>query len=275
MKVKIERGADFKGILRYALGKEDAELIGGTMSRKTADSLAKEFDVSRSIQPDVKRPVWHASLSLPPGDTLSLVKWEVVATDFMQEMGLGEHQYVVIRHHDTDHEHVHIIASRIGLNGALWLGKWEAKKAIHLTSQLEKRHNLRITKGLETGPASVSAMTRQEAAMGARTGEFPRVILQKAIDAALSSPVSIFEFMNRLEIAGVDVSANVASTGKMNGFSFGYKGIWFKGSDLGKSYGWLGLQKRGVEYAKDRDGQALIARSSREKDTKTSNTTQG
>ncbi|WP_223930806.1 relaxase/mobilization nuclease domain-containing protein, partial [Aeromonas caviae] len=36
---------------------------------------------------DIGKPVWHCSLSLPPGERLSAEKWEAVAADFMQHMG--------------------------------------------------------------------------------------------------------------------------------------------------------------------------------------------
>lgn len=169
----------------------------------------------------------------------------------MGEMGLGHHQYIAVRHHDTDHEHIHIIASRIGLDGGLYLGKWDAKRAIKLTADLEQRHGLTITKGLEDGPAPVATPTRKEVEMSLRTGDAPpRVVLQQIVDAALSEPGSVFDFIDRLEAAGVGVKANVASTGKMNGFSFMFAGVPFKASDLGKAYGWKSLQARGLNMSK-------------------------
>lgn len=264
MKAKVERGSGFRGVLDYAFGKGDAEVICGTMSGRDPRTLAAEFGLSRAARPDVSKPVWHTSLSLPPGETRTLAEWSLIIDDFMQGMGLGDHQYVAVRHHDTDHEHVHIIASRIGLDGSLYLGKWDAKRAIKLTADLEVRHGLTITKGLEDGPALVSTPTRKEVEMSIRTGDAPpRVALQQIVDAALETPGSVFDFMDRLEAAGVGVRANVASTGKMNGFSFEYRGVPFKASDLGKSYGWKALQERGVEYVQDRDGQSLIARANR------------
>lgn len=264
MKAKVERGSGFRGVLDYAFGKGDAEIICGTMSGKTPRALAAEFGLSRAARPDVARPVWHTSLSLPPGETRTPAEWSQIIEDFMDGMGLGGHQYVAVRHHDTDHEHVHIIASRITLDGALYLGKWDAKRAIKLTADLEVRHGLTITKGLEGGPAPVATPTKREVEMAIRTGDAPpRVALQQIVDAALSSPSSVFDFMDRLEAAGVGVRANVASTGKMNGFSFEYRGVPFKASDLGKSYAWKALQERGIEYVQDRDGQSLIDRANR------------
>lgn len=264
MKAKVERGSGFRGVLDYAFGKGDAEVICGTMSGRDPRTLAAEFGLSRAARPDVSKPVWHTSLSLPPGETRTPAEWSQIIEDFMDGMGLGGHQYVAVRHHDTDHEHVHIIASRIGLDGGLYLGKWDAKRAIKLTQELELKHGLTVTKGLEDGPAPVATPTRKEVEMSIRTGDAPpRVALQQIVDAALSEPGSVFDFMDRLEAAGVGVRANVATTGRMNGFSFEWQGVPFKASDLGKAYGWKSLQERGVTYEQNRDGEALIARANR------------
>lgn len=264
MKAKIERGRGFRGVLNYALGKGCGYVVGGNMTGTTPRDLSAEFAISRRLRPDVSRPVWHTSLSLPPGERLSDSEWSTVVDDFMSRMGFSDHQYVAVRHSDTGKDHVHIVASRIGLDGSLYHGKYEALNAIQLTQELELKYGLTVTKGLLDGPAPVATPSKNEMEMSIRTGDAPpRVVLQQLVDAALSQPCSIFDFIERLETAGVGVRANVASTGKMNGFSFEYAGIPFKASDLGKSYGWKSLQERGVEYDQARDGAALIARANR------------
>lgn len=266
MKAKVERGGGFRGVLDYGLGKDGGnacEIIGGTMSGLTPQDLAAEFRLSREARPGVARPVWHTSLSLPPGDSLTSDRWAEVAADFMDGMGLGDHQYVVIRHHDTEIDHVHIISSRIGLDGTVWHGKWEARQAIQLTQELEERHGLTRTKGLNDGPAPAKTPSRKEIEMSVRTGDAPpRLVLQQIVDAATAEAGSVFDFMDRIEAAGAIARPNVATTGKMNGFSFEYGGIPFKGSDLGKAYTWKGLQGRGITYDQDRDGAALRERAS-------------
>ena len=266
MKAKVERGGGFRGVLDYALGKDGGnacEIIGGTMSGLTPQELSAEFRLSREARPGVARPVWHTSLSLPPGDSLTSDRWAEVAADFMDGMGLGDHQHVVIRHHDTEIDHIHIISSRIGLDGTVWHGKWEARQAIQLTQELEERHGLTRTKGLVDGPAPIKTPSRKEIEMSVRTGDAPpRLMLQQIVDAATAEPGSVFDFIDRIEAAGAVARPNVATTGKMNGFSFEYGGIPFKGSDLGKAYTWKGLQGRGITYDQDRDGEALRERAS-------------
>ncbi|POE07373.1 relaxase, partial [Pectobacterium odoriferum] len=56
----------------------------------------------------------------------------------------------------------------------------------------------------------------------------------------------------------ITVVPNIASTGKMNGFSFEYQGIAFKASQLGKGYSWSALQNR-LDYQPERDNAFLLA----------------
>lgn len=78
-------------LLDYALaGEKDAEVIGGTALGGTAREIAKEFEMFRRLRPDIEKPVWHCSLSLPEGNFLSGQKWDEVAIDFMAEMSFNE-----------------------------------------------------------------------------------------------------------------------------------------------------------------------------------------
>lgn len=265
MKAKLERGAGFRGVLDYALGKDGGnacEIVGGNMSGHDARELAAEFALSREARPGVKKPVFHVSLALPPGEHVTSDKWAEIAGDFAREMGLEGHQMVAIRHHDTEIDHIHIITSRIGLDGSVWHGKFDVRRAIEATQCLEERHGLTRTRGLDDGLAPVSRPTKGEIEMQDRTGEpAPRLALQAIIDAALEGePRSIFAFIKQVEEAGVTALPNVAKTGKVSGFSFEFGGVSFKASQLGKSYGWKSLQERGIEYEPDRDGAELRAR---------------
>ena len=260
MKAKVGRGDGFRGVLDYAMGKEKrSEVIGGTIAGLNARELAAEFGMVRRLRPDAKRPVWHCSLSLPPGDHLTGERWNNVVGDFMNEMGFSESTpYIAVRHRDTDKDHVHIIASRIDLSGGLWHGKWEARTAIEATQKLEKTHGLRITPGLENSSGR-KALKKGEIEMALRTGEQPpKLKLQNIIDEALSSgELTAVQFAETLELSGVHVRANLAKTGTFNGFSYEIDGVAFKGSKLGKAYGWGGLRQRGVTYEQTRDYQGL------------------
>lgn len=272
MKAKVGRGSGFRGVLDYALGKDDARIVGGNMSGLLSRELAHEFSAARALRPDVDRPVWHTSLAAAPGEKLSDEQWKGLAEEFMRGMDFGSTtQFIVVRHASGEDqntpigqgpttEHVHIIASRIDLAGELWHGQWEAKKAIELTQQLEKEFGLIQTKGLDAERPQKKKASKAEIERSERLGETPaRVQLQDKVGAAIAGGATIKEFVERLHASGVNVRPNLASTGKMNGFSFELGGVAMKGSDLGKAYTFSGLQKSGLDYSQSRDTAFLAS----------------
>ena len=116
---KQTKGRSFRGALNYLLGKERAEIIGGNMVGATPRDLAAEFGAVRALRPNLERSVYHSSLSLPPGESMTDDRWRETADRYAKEMGFGGSQYVVVRHHDTEHCHVHILASRIRMDGTV------------------------------------------------------------------------------------------------------------------------------------------------------------
>lgn len=271
MKAKVVRGSGFRGALEYVMGDgKKPEIVGGNMTGGTPRELAAEFAAARRLRTDVKRPVWHCALALPAGERLDDDQWRTIAADFMTEMGFTDAtQYIAVRHNDTDHDHIHIVTSRIGLDGNLWLGQWEARKAIEATAALEQRHGLTLTPTLGEDRAEKKALTTGEINKAARTGEEPpRQQLQRLIDEAAKNNPTAVDFAERLEMAGVVVIPNIAKTGLLNGFSFELAGEHYKGSQLGSRYSWKGLQKHGVQYDKNRDSAELEQRRAAAKDNR-------
>lgn len=262
MKAKIKRGSGFRGTLNYVLGKGDAEQVAGTMAGSDARLLAQEFGALRHLRPDIERPVWHSALSLPPGETLDSERWGAVVRDFMDGLGFDErHAWTCWRHHDTEHDHVHIVACRIAADGSVWLGRHDVRQALRLTEELEAAHGLQVTKAYTSETANPCRQpTKAEIEQAIRTHERPaRTQLQAVIDHALTDRPSLSGLMDRLEVAGVAVRINMASTGRISGLSFELQGVAFKGSDLGKHYTWNQLQQR-IDYEQDRDTQAIAER---------------
>ncbi|EEF4509822.1 relaxase/mobilization nuclease domain-containing protein, partial [Salmonella enterica] len=248
---KIKRGKQFTGVVLYSLKsgshhKITPYVIGGNMTGTTAAELISEFDSAKKLRPDVTKPVWHNSLRLPAGETLSVRQWTAFADDYMTRMGFtGTHLHCYILHDDSDRQHIHIIASRINLTGGkLYLGKNENLISTRIISELERAHGLtETTPATSSRPQAKRKPSRNELMMAERTvAPCPRSALQTLIDNALTGRPDVITFIRLLEQDGVNSRANIASTGKMNGFSFEYQGTAFKASQLGKKYGWSSLQ---------------------------------
>ncbi|HBD3127334.1 TPA: relaxase/mobilization nuclease domain-containing protein, partial [Escherichia coli] len=221
-------------------------IIGGNMTGSTAAELISEFEGTRLLRPGVAKPVWHNSLRLPKGETLSVRQWAAFADDYMTRMGFTEtHLRCYIMHDDSDGQHIHIIANRINMvGGKLYLGKNENLISTRIISELEKVHKLtQTTSAISSHSQEKRKPSRNELMMAERTTTpCPRSTLQSLIDNALTGRPDLLTFITMLEKEGVNCKPNIASTGKMNGFSFQYQGIAFKASQLGKKYSWSSLQ---------------------------------
>ena len=252
---KIKRGKSFAGVVQYALKpgahhKSDPVVIGGNMLGDSASKLITEFDDTKQLRPDVQKPVWHNSLRLPDGETLSNDQWVNIADDYMKRMGFSDtHLRCYVLHDDPAGQHIHIIASRIDLNGGkLYLGRNENLISTRIISELEITHNLTVTKtasAIAPKQPKRRKVSRNEQMLSKRTVlPSPKEALQQILDKSLADTPDLLTFIERLEEAEVSWKANIASTGKMNGFSFSYRDIAFKASQLGKGYSWANLQKQ-------------------------------
>ncbi|EBJ5571021.1 relaxase, partial [Salmonella enterica] len=255
---KIKRGKSFAGVVRYVLQsgahhKSDPIVIGGNMLGDSACELIAEFDSTKHLRQDVAKPVWHNSLRLPQGESLTNEQWKRIADDYMKRMGFGDtHLRCYVLHDDQAGQHIHIIASRIDIaGGKLYLGRNENLISTRIISELEMAHGLTVTKVTKTAPSLSNTqpkrkrISRNEQMLSERTGlPSPKEALQQIIDKSLADTPDLLTFTKRLEEAEVSWTANIASTGKMNGFSFSYRDIAFKASQLGKSYSWANLSNR-------------------------------
>ncbi|MCP3508240.1 MULTISPECIES: relaxase/mobilization nuclease domain-containing protein [Enterobacteriaceae] len=252
---KIKRGKSFAGVVCYALQpgahhKSDPVVIGGNMLGGSALELIAEFDGTKQLRPDVQKAVWHNSLRLPDGESLTAEQWSSIADDYMKKMGFSDtHLRCYVLHDDSAGQHIHIIASRIDLNGGkLYLGKNENLISTRIISELEIVHSLTVTKtapSLSNAPPKRRKVSRNEQMLSERTGlPSPKQALQQILDKSLADAPDLLTFTKRLEEAEIGWTANIASTGKMNGFSFSYRDIAFKASQLGKGYSWANLSNR-------------------------------
>ena len=255
---KQTKGRGFRGLLEYLETKESAELIDSNMVGKNARELAAEFKFSRQLNPNVERVVYHASLSLPKHEHLSNDTWSDIAQDYLKGMGFDYNQYAVYRHHDQDHDHIHIVASRIKLDGSCVHDGWDYRRSERLIRQLEQNYSLEATITRDQGKR---APTTGERRLTERTGEESvREKLQAAIDTATQSQPTMAQLIESLKQQGIDAQIVYTHTGKVKGITYRLDQIAFSGTQLGRDYTFPGLQKyKGIKYSQEQDkaiGQA-------------------
>lgn len=253
-------GKSFKNRVNYIL-KDDHDFICSNMStdKNNVSDLTDEFKAVSSFRPDINKPTFHAFLSLPKGDHLTDEQWQEIAKDYLKEMNIDieKHQYICVRHKDTDKDHIHIVANRVGLDGSVWHGQHSAFNTIAACGYLEIKHVLTITKGLQGQKSDESAPTKNEIEQALRTGEKPaRLVLQASLKAAMTGKPDLETFVERLQAVGIEPQFNVASTGNVAGCSFSVGDVAFKDSQLGKKFSWNTIKNK-VKYDKNRDDELV------------------
>jgi hypothetical protein len=215
--------------------------------------LATEFHLSvqcqqrRSPHKPTQAIVCHTSLSVEVGRNLNDPTWNAIAKDYLQAMGFDQNQYVLARHADTQHDHVHLIVSRLRLDGTTVESWLDYRRAQQVLRQLEKQYDLQaVPPSWET---DVKPPTVGEIRQFRRTGEpSVRAMLQVAIDDALLTTTSIDEFQHQLVAQGIEVRLRQIQSG-IAGISYKLNEVAFPGYKLGKRYTWSRIQDQlGVNY---------------------------
>lgn len=266
MIAKAVKGKGFRGALEYDLTKEQGRVIDKNMAGEKPRELAAEFGEIRKLRPNLGKAVLHVSLSAAPGEKLSDDQWREIGKRYMDGMGLDNNQFVMTRHVDTEHEHIHILANRIRFDGSVTSDSHDYKRQEVIMRELERDYGLqRVAPSIE---AERKAPTKGEIEGSIRTGQpSAKQQLQQLCDAAAKGCGSFSTYQERLEAVGVELVPVAQLEGaKLSGLSYRLDGVLMKGSDLGKAYSPAGLAKRGVTYEQDRDFAAV--RSSIERDAR-------
>ncbi len=269
MIAKISRGGSFRGAARYVLDERHGlgpdhqpEIMGGNMAGRTSGELTREFEAVRQQRPDIAKAVEHVSVSFPRDERrLSNDEMARIADEYVRRRGYDPDrcQYVVVRHHDKDHQHCHILLNRIRTDRTVvpqpyreYLRNKESCRA------LEREFGLRPVRN-ERPRFDERAPTRSEDRMARDRGLVSEKEQLKAlIREAVKGKPTMGEFVRRLEARGVQVRANIARTGHVSGISYRLDRVAVKGSGLGRAYSFDGLQRvHGVRFDAGRDLRAL------------------
>ena len=69
------------------------------------------------LNQNVKRNSVHISLNFAPSENPSDEKMKAIADSYMEKIGFGEQPYLVYRHEDAGHAHLHIVSIKVRADG--------------------------------------------------------------------------------------------------------------------------------------------------------------
>lgn len=266
MIAKIIKGKDFYGVLAYN-DKKVEECKGHVIDTNIANASTVEktrmFNMVRALRPNLRKAVLHVSLNLPYQDKLSDKQFAQLGSDYLEGMGFDDNQFIIYRHSDQDHQHIHIIANRVKYSGKVVDDSRDLFRSKKLVRKLEEKYGLVQLE--ETTKKKKSPITQKELEKAIRTGEAPiRFILQEEVKKAMGQSKGIKDLIQNLHAANIHPKFNISNcVGRISGISFRYKGIIYKGSTLGRGYSWNAISKT-IVYEQDRDRSIVLQANSAE-----------
>ena len=146
MIAKIMKGSGFKGVINYILDpKKGTELIDSSGVRTDGVShIIQSFIDQTGLNPRVDKVVGHISLSFSAQDSSKLSnEWMAqVACEYMEKMGVKDTQYIVGRHFDKEHPHIHIAFNRIDNNGKTISDRNDRFRSEKICKELTAKYSL-------------------------------------------------------------------------------------------------------------------------------------
>jgi hypothetical protein len=231
---KIMTGKSFRGCLKYCLNdKLEIEKMDGLAMKNRAEvllfnqcfgnemELIRQFNEVRRLNDHVSKPVLHVTLSLAPGEQLTRHQLVDICEACAKEMGFSKNQFVAIHHNDTKHQHLHIVANRIGFDGKTLSDSNNYKKIAAYCRRMEENYNL---KRVLSPKKYLSKELREMPRLDER-----REQLKAHIGRCILTNNSYTEFEQQMKQAGYEVI-------KSRGIAFrDAQKVYTKGSDVGFS----------------------------------------
>ncbi|WP_165852055.1 relaxase/mobilization nuclease domain-containing protein [Mucilaginibacter terrenus] len=297
--IAVEKfGSNFIGALAYNLKKlnhpdrkQQAELLATSFISLLPGDIKKEVELIRQLRPTLGKYVWHTSLNFSNDEkptNLTNANLLDIAFDYMKAMGYDDNQYLIVRHYDADHPHVHLLVNRIRYDGSVVSDSNNYRKSLSALRKLEEQYNLislaqdnigsknqlNLGAGEQSNEltaelyrkrtieprnrATQRSLTKNEIEKAVRTG----IPSDKSLLQALLEPIifknhqSLQEFIKRCEQAGIYLLFNQASTGRISGITYFINDFKIKGQALGNRFKWAELTKF-IDYEQDRDRKAI------------------
>lgn len=151
-----------------------------------------------ALNANVKRNSVHISLNFHPSEKYADEKLLKIADAYMEKIGFGEQPYLVYRHDDAGHPHIHLISIKVRQDGSRIdmqnIGKNQSEKA---RREIEKQFNLVRAEGRK---AEDNALLKPIAASKVYYGKTES---KKAMSGVLGSVLLNYKYSSLAELNAV------------------------------------------------------------------------
>lgn len=234
----LKKRASFAKLVNYVNNLKKARLIDSKDVRLDNNAtIAASMQGQADDKPGrkLKEPVYHISLDFAHEDTPKLTDGLMaeIAREYMKRMSIVNTQYIVCRHTDREHQHLHIVANRVDNDGNTISDQNDAIHNVAVCKALTREYGLHFSKG--------KVNVKRDRLRGKDKVKYQ---IHDAVKAALPHCNSWSELCDRLAKQGIGVSFKLdRRNGNIIGVSFTKDGISFSGSRIDRSMGFYKIDR--------------------------------
>ncbi|MDH6310488.1 hypothetical protein M2451_004081 [Dysgonomonas sp. PFB1-18] len=235
MIVKNIKGKSFKGCVSYVMNDIAKLLEAEGVLEGTKQDIIRSFAMQRSGRKEIKQPVGHIPIAFSPEDKHRMTDDFMLqlAKEYMREMSIKNTQYIIVRHDNTYNPHLHIVYNRIDNDLKLISVNNDYKRNIKVCKKLKDKYGLTYGKGKEK--------VKRE-----RLNDPDKVkyYIYDAIKSVLPSCKNPADLRFALKKFGIELEyKHKRTTNEIEGVSFRYNNIAFKGSQVDRRFSFGNLKK--------------------------------
>lgn len=214
--------------------------------------IGKEFKMLAIENKRCKKPVLKFSISFDSEEILTQEQKLELTLSVMKEIGItDEHQFMVTRHCDKEHDHHHVLANRVALNGKaisdsyiinrLEIALDKVEKKMGLENKLSEKRRFVYDEFDEKGYKvqlenfGSNKVVKKTSNTKKGVSEKTEFLLQN-LESVLQQANDLNEFYFLLKQKGIESKLRFSNSQKLTGVSFEYDNVSFKGSALGQKF---------------------------------------
>lgn len=240
---KVITGRTFYGCCRYICQDQKRAVVleAEGVRDYSYRLMAHDFEMQKRELPNKHKAVFHGILSFYPGESLTDVEMVKIAKEYLDKIGITDTQYVITKHIDTSHLHLHIVANLVSNKGKAISDSWIGYRGKKVAQELTLKYQLVPAQKKELALTNLQALNTEEAT---------RYEIYTGIQQLLPECNSMEQLSDKLLKLGIEMQYKYKSgTQEVQGVSFKKGTYCFKGSGVDRKYSISGLQKLVQEQA--------------------------
>jgi hypothetical protein len=216
MRILNTKSNSSKASVTYNESKLDQTLEDGSIAAKrlltnirtggeSFSSIQTELNARAKINSRAKNKFIHLKIAFHAEDNPSDLTMSSIALKTLKQLGLSDTPYVVYRHYDREHPHLHIVATRVKKNGLVASDSFDGLRQRELARRFEQEFGLvraedqRVVDGVRL--EGYLEAKQKETSREMHPNQYIREAFMSSVDGTPTLPV----FIKRMRRRGVDV----------------------------------------------------------------------